>query len=181
MTSFVHVSLVLILATILPEILTGDQEKCRKKFHSVEVVASCPTTKREFNIAVRRKNCTNLPFAVEKMCRKPFVYHCIINEFRNQTLEVCAPVKFIFDYCTEFNVGGGVIQRHAQGRCNSVFPKCDKKYISSDAYKYPDCYELAYEHKALKSTLSYYPNSSDFETRTVPPKKKQNLMKKITK
>nr|XP_034318945.1 uncharacterized protein LOC117687017 [Crassostrea gigas] len=166
MTSCVHVSFVLILATILPEILTGDQEKCRKKFHSVEVVASCPTTKREFNIAVRRKNCTNLPFTADKMCSKPYVYHCVINEFRNQTLEVCAPVKFIFDYCTEFNVGGGVIQRHAQVRCNSVFPKCDKKYISSDAYKYPDCYKLANENQAFKSTLSQYPNSG-FETRTV--------------
>lgn len=151
---------------ILPEILTGDQEKCRNQFHSLDVVASCPTTKREFDIAARRKNCTRLSYAADKMCRKPYVYHCVINEFRNQTLEVCAPTKLMFDYCTEFNVGGGVIQRHAQGRCNSVFPKCDKQYISSDAYKYPDCYKLAYENQAFKSTLSHYPNSG-FETRTV--------------
>lgn len=38
-------------------------------------------------------------------------------------------------YCTEFNVGGGVIQRHLTAKCNNVFPKCDKLYNSMDAYK----------------------------------------------
>lgn len=167
MTSCIHVSLVLILATILPEILTGDQEKCRKNFHSLEFVTSCPTTKSEFNIAARRKNCTKLHFAAKKICmshKKPYVYHCVINEFRNHTVEVCAPARFIFGSCTEFNVGGGVIQRHVEGRCNSVFPKCDEKYISSDAYKYSDCYKLAYEKQ---SNVSHYPHSSDLETRTI--------------
>lgn len=79
--------------------LTGDQEKCRKNFHSVEVVAYCPTTKNEFDIAARRKNCPKLHFTADKMCmsgKKPYVYHCVINEFRNETLEVCAQAKFIF-------------------------------------------------------------------------------------
>lgn len=38
-------------------------------------------------------------------------------------------------HCTEFNKAGGVIQRHVAGKCNDVFPKCDRIYISKDAYK----------------------------------------------
>lgn len=38
-------------------------------------------------------------------------------------------------HCTEFNVGGGVIQRQSTAECNNVFPKCEGIYNSTDAYK----------------------------------------------
>lgn len=83
---------------------------------------------------------------------EPYFYHCVINAFRNATLEVCAPRKIIFGYCTEYNVAGGVIQRHASVKCNSTFPKCDKSYNSTEAYKYLDCYELVNKKQVLKTT-----------------------------
>lgn len=89
----------------------------------------------------------------------------MIDGFRKETLELCAPQKIIFGrffflqknsvfwfnfsfctipcvltfvilgHCTEFNVAGGVIQSHAAAECNKIFPKCDNVYNSTDAYK----------------------------------------------
>lgn len=58
---------------------------------------SCPTSKQEWDIAASKKNCEKL--AAKALCNtseKPYFYHCVINGFRNQTLEVCAPRKIIF-------------------------------------------------------------------------------------
>lgn len=58
---------------------------------------SCPTSKQEWDVAASKKNCEQL--AAKALCNtseKPYFYHCVINGFRNQTLEVCAPRKIIF-------------------------------------------------------------------------------------
>lgn len=58
-------------------------------------VKFCPTTKQEWETAAIRKNCNNT--AAEQSCSdaKKFVYHCVINGFQDETLEVCAPQKLI--------------------------------------------------------------------------------------
>lgn len=58
-------------------------------------MASCPTTKKAWNIAANSKNC-GIP-AAQQTCSdaENFVYHCVINEFQNETLEVCAPRRLI--------------------------------------------------------------------------------------
>lgn len=38
-------------------------------------------------------------------------------------------------HCVEFNVRGGVIQDQRSAPCNQTFPKCDKIYPSSEAFK----------------------------------------------
>lgn len=38
-------------------------------------------------------------------------------------------------HCVEFNRLGGVIQDQYSSPCNDAFPKCDKYYSSSNAYK----------------------------------------------
>lgn len=38
-------------------------------------------------------------------------------------------------HCVEFNLQGGVIQDQYASPCNDTFPKCDKYYNSSTAYK----------------------------------------------
>lgn len=77
---------------------SGDQDKCRKAIQElVKVVASCPTSKPGRDIAASKKNCEQL--AAKALCRtskKTYLYHCVINGFRNQTLEVCAPRRIIF-------------------------------------------------------------------------------------
>lgn len=36
-----------------------------------------------------------------------FVFHCMINGYENDTLEVCAPQQLITGLCAEFNIAGG--------------------------------------------------------------------------
>lgn len=82
-----------------------------------------------------------------------FIYHCVINHYGNATLEVCAPKKTIHGFCTAFNVDSGAIQNHYSAPCNqSAFPKCENIYVSSNAYKYSDCYQLVYNQRLNKTT-----------------------------
>lgn len=116
---------------------------CKESVDSVAVVTSCPKFKEEWDIASREKNCSKI--ATQQTCAaaEKFKYHCVINGYRNALLEVCAPERLILGHCTEFNVIGGVIQDHLTAPCyNRSFPKCDRFYYSTEAYKYPDCYNL---------------------------------------
>lgn len=133
------------LALVLPpiQLFTSQNIYCEEAVNSVENVTSCPTSKTDWDIAALRKNCSGL--ASRQNCvyeNEKFQYHCVINGMRNTLVEVCAPTRIIFGHCVEFNVRGGVIQDQRSARCNQTFPKCDNNYQSSDAYKYPDCFEL---------------------------------------
>lgn len=115
---------------------------CPEAVASVEIVMSCPNSKEEWNFAARRKNCSGM--AAQQSCSmaEQFNYHCVINGLRNNLVEVCAPKRIIFGHCVEFNDGGGIIQDQISALCHTDFPKCDSIYHSTDAYKYPDCYDL---------------------------------------
>lgn len=141
MTFGIIVSLALVLSQ--SKLLTSQNIYCEEAVKSVKIVTSCPTSKTEWDIAAFRKNCSGI--ALRQNCVKKnekFQYHCVINGMRNKLVEVCAPTRIIFGYCVEFNVRGGVIQDQRSAPCNQTFPKCDKIYPSSEAFKYPDCYEL---------------------------------------
>lgn len=125
---------------------------CQKAADSVKTVQSCPTSKTEWDDAARRKNCSRIASTQRCSAVDQFVYHCVINGYRNATLEVCAPTRIIFGHCVEFNVAGGVIQDQFSARCNESFPKCDSHYLSSTAYKYPDCYRLVQGKDIYQST-----------------------------
>lgn len=74
---------------------SGDQDKCRKAMQDlVKVVKSCPKSRKEWDIAASKKNC-EIPMLCMKS-EEPYLYHCVINGFRNETLEVCAPRRIIF-------------------------------------------------------------------------------------
>lgn len=124
----------------------GADEDCMDAVYNADVVESCPTSKVEWDIAARRKNCSKLAAEAERknctMDEKQPEYHCLINALRNKLFEVCAAVKIIFGYCTEFNEAGKVIQNHYSAPCQDGSLKCDDFYKSSDAYKYPGCYGL---------------------------------------
>lgn len=59
----------------------------------MEVVDDCPDTKEKWREALARKNCS----AYASQCDEPdrLVYHCVINAFVNETLEVCAYSRII--------------------------------------------------------------------------------------
>lgn len=66
---------------------------CHISRNTVEVVDDCPDSKEKWGEAAARKNCT----AYASQCDKPqqLVYHCVINSYTNETLELCAYGKYI--------------------------------------------------------------------------------------
>lgn len=73
----------------------GANEYCTEAVKSVKVVASCPTSKEEWEKAANKKNCKN--DAAQQYCTSAnlFLYHCVINGYGNELLEVCAPRRII--------------------------------------------------------------------------------------
>lgn len=134
--------LFLALIILQVELCTSQNRYCPEAVASVKVVDSCPTSKTEWDVAARKKDCGRM--ASKQTCTtvEKFQYHCVVNGLRSKLLEVCAPTRIIFGHCVEFNVRGGVIQDQLSTPCNATFPKCTYFYLSSDVYKYSDCYKL---------------------------------------
>ncbi|XP_062581810.1 uncharacterized protein LOC134243574 [Saccostrea cucullata] len=110
-----------------------DIEFCEVSKLTRTVVRNCAKDLAGVKEAARKKNCS----AIKSTCLGRLEYHCVINPWGNLTVEVCAPATNISKgYCTEYNEGGGKIQEHYNRRCSA----CNKKYVSTDAYKYPECY-----------------------------------------
>lgn len=145
----------------------GADEDCMNAVIYAEVVESCPTSKKEWDIAARRKNCSKLAAEAERknciMNEKQPEYHCLINALRNKLLEVCAAGKIILGYCAEFNEAGKVIQNHYAAQCEDVSPKCDVLYNSRDAYKYTGCYKLVNKGQGSIDDESEDPHSGNNE------------------
>lgn len=59
---------------------------------TIQTVSSCPKTEAELSRAKERKKCEHL--ANIQQCTKPdnFTYHCVLNVWNNENIEVCAPV-----------------------------------------------------------------------------------------
>lgn len=145
----------LILFMLLLQLRRVANIKCPEAVKSVVRVESCPITKQDWEIAAKLKKCNEA--AAQQNCSDAdqFVYHCVINGFQNDTLEVCAPQRFIIGFCTEFNVAGEVITTHKYAPCNKKnFPNCSEIYPSSEAYKYQGCYELVYSKKRMHSAIN---------------------------
>lgn len=154
------------------QISPGIIRYCQEAVNNAESVRSCPTSEEEWEIAARNKNCSKIALQQNCSSAEKFQYHCVLNGYRNETLEVCAPSRIIFGHCVEFNLQGGVIQDQYSSPCNDAFPKCDKYYSSSNAYKYPDCYQLVSLSGIINSTTTtkYHKTSTTDEShsREVP-------------
>lgn len=152
--------LVIIVTTVLIIQLCRGRY-CQEAVNSVQIVEFCPTLETEWAAAARKKNCSRIAMQQDCSLVELFQYHCVVNGYRNETLEVCAPRRIIFGHCVEFNVPGGVIQDQLSTPCNNIFPKCDGIYESVTAYKYPDCYQLVYNNKSVSitTTIESIPNA----------------------
>lgn len=132
--------------------LIADSRYCFWSKQTLDVVDSCPKTRYEVTKRATLKNCTAL--ASIQNCSAPdiFKYHCVMNEFQNAFVEVCAPSFHIFGFCTEYNTYGAVIQPHYRLKCSNVDPPCVDRYISTDAYLYTGCYDIVKNHILEKTT-----------------------------
>ena len=63
---------------------------CNESTSTVKVVDRCPTTESEFKKAAERKNCTAIP----NTC-KSFYYHCVLDMYATELVEVCAPMLLV--------------------------------------------------------------------------------------
>lgn len=115
----------------------------------MKIVSDCPDSEEKWREAAERKNCA----AYASQCDEPqrLVYHCTINAFSNQTLEVCAYWKYIFKgYCTVYSISGNLIGPSHLTKGS----KCPNPYKSSDAFKCQGCYNATKkttEHISLET------------------------------
>lgn len=77
-----------VIYCFLLKILQASSDSCHISRSTVQIVEDCPKSKEQWKQAAARKNCA----AHASQCSEPekLEYHCVINPFINQTLEVCA-------------------------------------------------------------------------------------------
>lgn len=124
------------------KISKGNADSCPISRKTVQIVDGCPDSLEKWNKAAERKNCA--AFATQCGEPKKLQYHCVINPFVNETIEVCAYAKnIVLGYCTEYSISGNMIQQNIRTMC-PMFKRnpCPTYYRSTEAYKYPGCYEL---------------------------------------
>ncbi|XP_062592468.1 uncharacterized protein LOC134253908 [Saccostrea cucullata] len=135
---------------------------CKEPNETAVFVDSCPTTAQEWREAASRKGCKN-------RCSS-FEYHCVINAWINETIEVCAPIKNIVgNVCAEYNFGGSRIQRNEGAKCK----KCPSNYLSNESFKYPECYDLV--NKTREKSRPTVLTSSYFTTTKVTTDDKEPI------
>ncbi|XP_061192233.1 uncharacterized protein LOC133200459 isoform X2 [Saccostrea echinata] len=116
--------------------LPNASKACKESKDTAERVETCPRSEQEWEEAASRKGCQNISHSCSS-----FEYHCVINAWKNETIEVCAPIQNIVgNVCAEYNFGGSRIQRNAYAKCQN----CPAFYFSNKSYKYPECYDLVY-------------------------------------
>lgn len=161
MNSGIYAFLLLILFPV--QLCRGANEHCPEAVRSIQLVKKCPSSKEEWDDAANNKNCGKSAGRQNCTIADDFLYHCVINAYINETLEVCAPKRIILGSCTEFNVAGGIIQAHEKVACKA----CPSYYHSTEAYKYPECYQLVYNargnHTTKRPTESTPDNSNNSE------------------
>lgn len=66
------------------------EEQCWVSLPTIETKSSCPSNEAELRLAKRRKPCEHIAEIQNCTERDKFKYHCVLNTWRNKTVEVCA-------------------------------------------------------------------------------------------
>ncbi|XP_065927858.1 uncharacterized protein [Magallana gigas] len=115
---------------------------CEVTRSTIQVVDGCPDSEEKWKKRAAIKNCA----AYASHCAEPerLVYHCVINPYVNQTLEVCAYAQNIVSgHCTSYSSSGNLIVPNLRTNCSAFEEKpCPVFYRSDTAYNYPECYKL---------------------------------------
>lgn len=142
------------------------EKYCQEAVKSMKKVDICPTSKEEWDKAESKKNCSVIAAMQNCTNTESFLYYCVIDRFRKETLELCAPKTIIRGHCPEFDYFSGIICRQESAECNRFPPKCDNMYNSSNAYKSFDCYKLVCDSEY--SNIPSKETTSDKTKFTVP-------------
>lgn len=134
-TNFAVFTFVLLWAT---NTSNSPMMSCEASRGTVKYVDRCPRNKSEWLESARNKNCSRIN---QNCSSTEFVYHCLINQWENATVEVCALRVNIIGKCAEYNIKGAVVQEHARRDCRSFQNPCPAYYKSDQAYLYQKCYD----------------------------------------
>ncbi|XP_062587662.1 uncharacterized protein LOC134249316 isoform X2 [Saccostrea cucullata] len=153
---------VLMINLLILKEVKSNSDACPVSRQTMAIVPNCPTSESEWQKASQRKNCS----AFASQCTEPdkLLYHCVINPFVNQTLEVCAYGMYIhLGYCTEYSYSGNIIQQNYDTDCSKFTQSlaCPSGYHSTEAYKYPGCYELTKKSTVQNPTTAPSVPTSD--------------------
>uniref|UniRef100_A0A8W8MLE9 Chitin-binding type-2 domain-containing protein n=1 Tax=Magallana gigas TaxID=29159 RepID=A0A8W8MLE9_MAGGI len=145
-------SCLLICILVAVKTVETSSDFCNVTRSTKKVVPTCPDSLDKWNEASKRKNCTQYA----SQCSEPekLEYHCVINPFINETLEVCAyGQNIISGHCTEYSSSGNLIQPNLNTNCmNFSSNPCPVVYKSTEAYKYPGCYDLTNKTTVTEQT-----------------------------
>ena len=78
--------------------LYGNASGCVETKATIEIVQQCPQTQEAWEEAAARKNCGG----IHNSCSS-FVYHCVMNTWRNMTVGVCAMRRQIVGNYNKYN------------------------------------------------------------------------------
>ncbi|XP_052708340.1 uncharacterized protein LOC128183394 [Crassostrea angulata] len=121
-----------------------NSNKCNDSAATAKQVKSCPQNHKEWNKAAAMKGCERMTYSCSS-----FEYHCVINAWGNETIEVCAPrLNIVGNACAEYNQGGTRIQRNEIVPCKN----CPPFYFSNESFKYQECYEHVKNAKTSLTT-----------------------------
>ncbi|XP_078316895.1 uncharacterized protein LOC111100072 [Crassostrea virginica] len=135
---FIMIFYIFLLYLCINQVRFGDAFTipCNASVQTLQRVSECPTNLTAYKMAATKKNCSALAPAE---C-KSFEYHCVLSEDLKYLVEVCAPSLYIIDrVCAKFSsTWKSVIRVHGMN-CSDT-DSCPYSYISTDTYKYSDCY-----------------------------------------
>ncbi|XP_062569125.1 uncharacterized protein LOC134231212 [Saccostrea cucullata] len=122
------------------------------------VQGKCPNDTISRNTRAKELGCEN----INNSCKdsSDFVYHCVLNEWGNGSLEVCAPsTKIIGQFCVEYNLGGSIVQEHH--KTNRTCTSCPFVYNSTESFRYSECFKGLSSMPTGSTKQSYLPLSID--------------------
>lgn len=130
--NFFCIFLILLCVTMRQLDVTGDASA----IIGLKNTPSCPATAEEWKKQAKIWKCES----IKTIAKATLKYHCLLNHWRNETLEFCGEEKTIIgQYCPEFNQRGNRIQERWTTKCNDSDPPCPFKFKSSDVFNYPKC------------------------------------------
>ncbi|XP_052706793.1 uncharacterized protein LOC128182242 [Crassostrea angulata] len=112
---------------------------CSESIATPHVVQKCPMNREEWERASQKKKCSE----IQKYdnCRN-VEYHCLVNEFRNETIEVCTDPWYLQGYCPIYLENGGK-NDYTKMCMNNAYPcNCSNQYRSTEAYKWQCCFNV---------------------------------------
>ncbi|XP_078315006.1 uncharacterized protein LOC144619785 [Crassostrea virginica] len=140
-----YITAMLWILFVQPIFCLYEDKPCKESQNTAVTVQFCPKGKAEWEDRAKKKNCSSVPHN----CTRNLEYHCVVNPWQTETIEVCAPSTIInAGYCAEYNHKGRRIQDFYKETCSS----CTTNYLSTEAYLHPECYIVAQEQYTQDNT-----------------------------